>query len=215
MSTSWCLVSDVDDTIKDTSSFRFFHLVYHTFFRQPVDLPGMAAAYGRLARCLPISSLTFLSASPVRAFPLFKSGHDLSRFPSGRIILPSPLQVARFCLSGHPAIAAYKLDRLMASVGECEERLICIGDVFQRDLEVYSDFFRVRSHLAGLILIRAPAGICPKRLARAQTGLPRVRCVPFKHAGELEVIISLLERLQLSVQEAGPPMPDPRLHSRI
>lgn len=106
-----------------------------------------------IQRSQPSIKFVYLSASPYRLFPFFKSGHRLDNYPGGEKILPSFWESLGFLLR-RTRVKDYKAQHMRRLAKQADGRVLCIGDACQFDPGVYTEFFEADDRLEGAILIR-------------------------------------------------------------
>lgn len=153
------VISDIDDTIKNSNVLDRKALLRKTFMRPFDDIDGMANAYRRLAGSLG-ARFHYLSASPYQLYPFFEPWMDRVGFPRGtyhlRELRPSrPKSVREFAGDSRP----HKLSSIERLLNHMPERdFILIGDSGEADPEVYGEIARDHPERIARILIRRVDG---------------------------------------------------------
>ena len=141
----FAVISDIDDTIKESHTESFIRYVVNTAFGSYSPVKNMPDLYKRLS--LFCSRFYYVSASPAvyqASFQEFITSH----FPEGEIVLCN--QYLR--LSN---IETYKMEEMESILGQNPQyKIICVGDSLQRDAWVYSRLFELFPHRIEKILIR-------------------------------------------------------------
>lgn len=167
------VVSDIDDTVKETGVLDRREMIAGTFLREFRPVPGMAEAYRRWAA--EGACFHYLSAGPLPLQGFLEEFLADARFPAG------PLSMREFLwnrdalgdlLAGDPA--AFKggaLDGLAADFPG--RRFVLVGDSGERDPEAYGAFARRHPGAVAAIRIREvrPGGSPQERYAEAFAGL--------------------------------------------
>jgi hypothetical protein len=175
------VVSDVDDTVKETNVLDRREMMANTFLRPFRAVEGMAAAYDGWAREGAV--FHYLSAGPVPLQGFIEEFLAEHRFPPGELSMrefrwrPGVLGDLLF---GDPAVhKGAVLERLVADFPG--RRFVLVGDSGERDPEIYGAFARVHPDAVASILIRevVPGGSPPERYTAAFEGLPDGLCRVF------------------------------------
>jgi phosphatidate phosphatase APP1 len=149
-----CIVSDIDDTLFNTSGCLPIPLAFvNTFIKYPKPIKGMPELFHLVKSELSRARFWYISASPYNVFPYFRSKLSLSGYPTGNTIIPSWKE----------ALLIYSVKSAYIYKIECIERLqwfyssykvICFGDSLMKDPEVYGEIFRRHHNWMFIILIR-------------------------------------------------------------
>jgi phosphatidate phosphatase APP1 len=182
------IVSDIDDTIKDSNVLDKRELGANTFLRDFRATPGMAALYQGWAASGPLA-FHYVSGSPFQLYPALAAFAGRDRFPEGSFHLRKfRLQdgsVHQFL--GDPK--AFKLDTIDPLMRRFpERRFILVGDSGEQDPEVYATLASRFPRQVAAILIRDVRGedLTSLRFVRTYKDLPDhiVRRV-FRHPREI------------------------------
>lgn len=171
--TGLAVVSDIDDTIKDSKVLDKKKLLEKTFMKPFSPVPGMAKAYQKLAK--QGASFHYLSSSPWQLFGPLDEFRKASGFPDGTFHLRSyrPSSIgsnADLIGDSQP----HKLDNLRQLFGMLGEReFILIGDAGEKDPEVYGTIAREHPGRVRAIYIREVKGadLSDARFAKAFEGV--------------------------------------------
>lgn len=180
------IVSDVDDTIKDSNVLDKRELIRNTFLREYRAVAGMADVYRRWEASG--AAFHYVSASPWQLFADLEAFRVAAKFPAGSMSL------RHFRLQDGTAAALvgpseeYKrttIETLMQTFPE--RRFVFVGDSGERDPEVYGELARRRPTQAALIAIRMITDDAPdgSRLRAAFRDVDPARIVLFREAAEL------------------------------
>jgi len=185
------VVSDIDDTIKDTRVRDRHAMLMNTFVRPFKPVAGMAAAYGvieatTIARGDAGTRFHYLSGSPHPLYPALAAFLRDAGFPDGSLHLRE-VQVVED-LFGETGTFAHKravLDALMAAAPA--RRFVLIGDSGERDPEIYGDTARAWPGRVAAIHIRDVTGETREalRYAEAFRGLPGTLWAVFRDPSTL------------------------------
>jgi phosphatidate phosphatase APP1 len=152
------VVSDIDDTIKDSNVLDTRELGANTFLRDYRAAPGMADLYQRWAASGHVV-FHYVSGSPFQLFPALADFRRLEKFPEGSFHL------RRFRLKDRSALEFFGdpfefkigvIDRLMRQFPE--RTFIFVGDSGERDPEVYGTLASRYPSQVAAILIRDVGG---------------------------------------------------------
>lgn len=145
------VISDIDDTIKDSGVFRGKkHLLLATFLHECREVPGMSEVYQKWAD--QGASFHYVSNSPWQLFPMLDTFFDKFSFPSGSAHLKL------FDLN-HKALFYEPQGAKRASIIQLlkdfpDRKFIMVGDSGEMDLELYTSLARDYSKQILKIFIR-------------------------------------------------------------
>lgn len=186
-SDSILVVSDVDDTIKDTqvtlfdSGLRNPAIIFDGL-RPWQPVPGMARLYQYWKEALP-ARFHYLSAGPVRYDRRLKEFLAGSGFPDGLV----SLRTGGNLLASHE----YKIRVLTPILAKHPDQLVLfVGDSGERDPESYGELARRFPRQTLGILIRQVTGAdrSSPRYQRAFSGVPASRWALFRQPSEVAVL---------------------------
>jgi hypothetical protein len=182
------VLSDIDDTIKESGVLDKKTLIANTFLRAFRPVEGMSGLYAGWA--VRGASFHYLSASPWQLYePLAAFLRD-SGFPAGTIHLRR-LRLADTStvidLLGSPE--PYKtgqIESLFAAFSR--RRFLLVGDSGEKDPEIYGAAARAHPGRAALILIRDVTGedAASARMRRAFDGVPAETWRIFREPADVE-----------------------------
>jgi len=197
----WAIISDIDDTIKITTTSSPTGIIQKTFVDEPTPVPGMPELYAQVKTSMPEDTPWFyLSASPYNLYPFLKEFRD-KYYPPGTMILRdfSWKTVAGLLSALTMGTEEYKTDRMKKINSWLPERkMIVIGDSTQSDPEAYGEIYRTVPGWIELILIRkvedvSAIGIAdknnPERFEKAFEGIPREAWHVFTEPSECSRLI--------------------------
>jgi phosphatidate phosphatase APP1 len=188
------VISDVDDTIKNSNVLDKKALIRNTFLNPYEPVQGMADVYQRLAGIGAV--FHFVSCSPWHLYPELVAFLNESGFP------PATLTMKRLRLKDSSLYEffstpdAFKFPRITAILRTFpERRFLLIGDSGERDPEIYGQVAREYPTQILGILIRDVSyeSIDSPRLRAAFQGLPAERCRLFGSPSELTGFLSSVE----------------------
>lgn len=181
------VVSDIDDTIKESNVLDRRELLLNTFVRPFRAVPGMAQTYLRWAAADPRVALHYLSGSPMQMQPALEAFLDAEAFPAGTLHLREiDLSDEVFGQSGGtPAHKSAVLEQLIADFPQ--RRFLLVGDSGEHDPEIYGAVARRHPQAILAIHIRDVTGQPAEdpRYAQAFDQLPRSLWSLFRQAAEL------------------------------
>ncbi|PTB70078.1 hypothetical protein BBK36DRAFT_1189476 [Trichoderma citrinoviride] len=203
----WGIISDIDDTIKITTTSDPVGILKETFINQPRPVPGMPELYAGIKSLLPRDTPWFyLSASPYNLYPFLKGFRD-EHFPQGTFILrdSSWKTITGLLSSLTMGTEEYKVDRMKKVHGWLPRRkLIVFGDSTQSDPEAYGEIYRMFPGWIRMIFIRkdtdsAAIGLAeknePQRFEKAFTGIPRDAWHVFEDPDEcLDLVKNVIQK---------------------
>ncbi|KAK1253934.1 hypothetical protein MKX07_002011 [Trichoderma sp. CBMAI-0711] len=203
----WGIISDIDDTIKITTTSDPIGILKETFINPPRPVPGMPELYAGIKSLLPRDTPWFyLSASPYNLYPFLRGFRD-EYFPRGTFILrdSSWKTITGLLSSLTMGTEEYKVDRMKKIHGWLPRRkLIVFGDSTQSDPEAYGEIYRMFPGWIQMIFIRkdtdsAAIGLAeknePQRFEKAFTGIPRDAWHVFENPDEcLDLVKDVIQR---------------------
>lgn len=180
------IVSDIDDTIKESSIRDRRELLANTFLRDFRAVAGMSRLYQSWQQQgIPVH---YVSSSPWQLLPWIDELLQVQQFPAGSLHLRNfrlrthMLQkVIRFRRSGKGAAIRMLLKKFP------QRRFLFVGDSGEKDLEIYRKLaIKHRTQSLGIFIRNLPDHRLDKeRLARCQASLPEVRIETFETAEQL------------------------------
>lgn len=172
----WSVISDIDDTIKESAIGDRRELLANTFLRDFRAVHGMAEIYQAWSiQGMPVH---YVSSSPWQLLPWIDEMIQRHEFPCGSLHLRNfrlrthMLQkVIRFRRSGKAATIRLLLRKFP------QRRFLLIGDSSEKDLEIYGKIARRSPGQIGAILIRNVPHhpLEAERLTRCQMSLEGVQ----------------------------------------
>ena len=181
------IISDLDDTIKDSNVSDRTELIRNTFMRDFRPVAGMSPIYQSLAE-LGVS-FHYVSASPWQLFgPLETFLHDFG-FPSGTMHLKlfSVKDSLKSKLLRSPRES--KLNAIRPLLNDFpDRRFVLIGDSGEKDPEIYGTIAREHPHqVLGIYIRNLNESVrTDERFTNAFHGIPPERWQLFGHADDLQ-----------------------------
>jgi len=191
----WAVISDIDDTIKETMTSSPLGILRTTFSDEPRPIEGMPQLYSYIKQKLN-TPFWYLSASPYNLYPFLRTFRE-AYYPPGTLILreASWMNLAGFLANLTQGTESYKVDRMEKVYGWFPKRkFICIGDSTQADPEAYGEMYRREPKWIGAIYIRKVTGVAdmdeqkknsPERFEKAFRDVPKSVWYVFSDPREL------------------------------
>ncbi|OAD70868.1 hypothetical protein PHYBLDRAFT_64058 [Phycomyces blakesleeanus NRRL 1555(-)] len=129
------IISDIDDTIKDTRVLNGARTVIsNTFFKEPKDVDGMADAY--MGWYTQGASFHYVSNSPFQLLPMLDRFIHQNQFPPGSIHLRADSSLFSRLVK---VAGQAKRDAILLIMSDFpHRRFVLVGDSGEIDLEIYS-----------------------------------------------------------------------------
>lgn len=190
------IVSDIDDTIRNTEVLNTKRMLSNTFVEPFEPIPGMAELYRELADQWG-ACVHYLSASPTQLTVPMKAFLGDCGFPEGSMVLrkvdwsSSGLAGVLDLFDAPPEFKIEDLTRLIEAFPR--RRYILVGDSAQSDPEVYGDAARVFREQVLLILIHDVTcceGRESQRYQEAFRELPDGMWVLYRDPGEIRPLVN-------------------------
>ncbi|NQD35938.1 App1 family protein [Permianibacter sp. IMCC34836] len=187
------VVSDIDDTIKDSNVRNRTELLNNTFVRDFRAVAGMAERYGRFAAENTTVRFHYLSSSPHQLYPAIDEFLQGNGFPVGSLHLRY-LDVSDELFGNGDSSRRQKLNTLQQLLQQFpQRRFLLIGDSGEADPEIYAETARRFPQQVLAIYIRDVTGE-PATAARYRdtfAGLPAGQWQIFTEPGSLPAIAPL------------------------
>jgi phosphatidate phosphatase APP1 len=152
------VVSDIDDTIKDSNVLNRRELGANTFLRDYRAAPGMADLYQRWAASGHVV-FHYVSGSPFQLFPALADFRQLEKFPEGSFHLRKFRLKDRSMLEFFGDPFEFKIGVIEPLMRQFPGRtFILVGDSGERDPEVYGTLATRYPSQVAAILIRDVGG---------------------------------------------------------
>lgn len=185
----WSVVSDIDDTIKDSQVSPLHVLLTNTFLNEFRSVTGMAQLYGEWAQQGML--FHYVSSSPWQLFaPIYRLCQE-DGFPSGTFHLRSFRlsqdlwkKMLIFRQRGKSAIIRSMVRSLP------ERKFILVGDSGEKDPEIYCKLARRYPDQIRAVFIRdlTHRQLSDKRMSKLEEGLPPGKIRPFESAAQLQTM---------------------------
>lgn len=144
--TGLSLISDIDDTIKDSHVLDRRELLLNTFVRPFVAVNGMATRYREFANGRADLRVHYVSGSPHQLYAVLSEFLDVERFPGGSLHLRD-IAIGREVFgekNGETGgTRAHKLKTIRRLIEDFpRRRFVMIGDSGEQDPEIYATLAR-------------------------------------------------------------------------
>ena len=135
------LISDIDDTIKDTKlQLGTKAVLANSLSKPPVEVAGMSCIYNYFLTQHPAMTFHYVSASPFQLFPMLHQFLHSCQFPSGTMNLRNWKDRSTLWESS----GNYKLKIIIEIFRHFPSRqFVLIGDSVQQDPEIYAHLARL------------------------------------------------------------------------
>ncbi|CAF1112169.1 unnamed protein product [Didymodactylos carnosus] len=182
-------ISDIDDTIKVTGVTSTAAVLANTFAGEYKSIEKMADAY-RYWEKRYNATFSYLTASPDQLYPFLREFLDRENFPSGsahmRHFTWFDVNFIQFFMSAN--YIKSKTDTLNMFMKNTKNRqFVLIGDIFQKDPDIYADVYNAYSDRILKIFIRKEQnddrGI--ERLEEVFKNVPREKWTAFENGDDL------------------------------
>lgn len=187
--TGTSIISDIDDTIRDTHVLNTHEMLMNTFVRPLKAVPGMQPLYVSAAEN-PTLRIHYVSNAPHALYPLLHQFLTESNFPEGSI---HPRAVSLSGTAWNKAFHADHIDGHKAQVIETlmqdfpSRSFVLIGDTGEQDPAIYGALARKFPKRVRMILLHDVTGDAQDsaRYAGELRGIPTAKWQLFKQASEL------------------------------
>lgn len=182
----WSVVSDIDDTIKDSNVLDKRELMKNTLVREFKPVADMAKVYTGWARAG--AAFHYVTGSPWQLHPSLAEFCTKQGFPGGSFMHRYFRVQDGTALSLLQAPEAFKLGTIAPIFKDFPKRkFILVGDTGERDPEVYGDLARRHPGRVQLIAVRnvTDESLDNPRMQAAFAGLSSTQILLFREAGEL------------------------------
>ncbi len=188
------IVSDIDDTIRNTHVLNRREMLMNTFVRPLKALPGMASLYQHAA-AVPGVRIHYVSNAPYALYPLLQQFLRGAQFPEGSM----HLRAVSFKSSIWRAVLhlkqvnTHKTEVIESLLSDFPERsLVLIGDTGEQDPEVYGAIARAHPERVRMILLHDITGDArtSPRFQREMRDVPAVKWLLYTDAKTLNLAVA-------------------------
>ncbi len=169
------IISDIDDTIKDSHVLDKQLLVRNTFVNPLHSVAGMSDVYQAWASADKTTAFHYVSSSPLQLFPLLTEFLQQEKFPPGSLHLRSIKLLDELFKEGSSS-QRHKYKQIRELLNQFPKRkFILIGDSGEADPEIYSSIAKEYPERIQHIFIRDVTNETRESLRYQQTfdGIPR------------------------------------------
>jgi phosphatidate phosphatase APP1 len=182
------IVSDIDDTIRDTQVLNRHEMLMNTFVRELKAIPGMSALYQQ-AVAVPGVRLHYVSNAPFALYPLLRRFLHEQQFPAGSTHLRSVnLKSSVWSAITHRQ-SQHKTETITALLESFPARqFVLIGDTGEQDPEIYADLARrFPDRIRKVLLHEVRPGVDgpDARLQNVWRDIPATKVLVFRDASSL------------------------------
>ncbi len=136
------IVSDIDDTIKESHVLNRDELIKNTFLRRFKAVPGMSSWYAQLAAQDKSTRFHYLSSSPHQLYPALDGFLQNENFPLGSVHLRY-IDLSEELFGNGNSSKRHKLSTLQTLIEQFPQRqFVLIGDSGEADPEIYAEIAR-------------------------------------------------------------------------
>ena len=189
------LISDIDDTIKVTGVTSTTDTLINTFSGQFTAIEGMSQAYQQWQQRYN-ASFAYVTASPDQLYPSLRTFLDREAFPQGSA------HMRHFTWLDNNFISFFMSNTLIQHKTEIitlflentrRRQFVLLGDIFQKDPEIYANIAATYSNRIKHIFIRKYANDTSgqQRLEQLFSNYPRERWSTFETGDDLPRIFNL------------------------
>ena len=188
-------ISDIDDTIKITEVTSTVQTLVNTFSGEFQAVPAMAEAYRRWQRNYN-ATFAYLTASPDQLYPFLREFLDREAFP------PGSAHMRHFTWLDANFIAFFMSSNYIKKKTDVLEmffdntrrrRFVLLGDIFQKDPEIYADVYSRYAERIAQIFIRKyrhdHEGL--ERLQRVFVNIPKEKWATFETGADLPAHVNI------------------------
>jgi phosphatidate phosphatase APP1 len=135
----WSIISDIDDTIKDSHVLDKQLLIRNTFVNPLHAVPGMSELYQTYSANHQNVAFHYVSSSPLQLYPLLTEFLQQQKFPAGSLHLRSIKLIDELFKEGSSS-QRHKHQQIRGLIQQFPKRkFILIGDSGEADPEIYAN----------------------------------------------------------------------------
>lgn len=182
-------ISDIDDTIKITGVTSNTETLINTFSGEFKAVPGMSEIYRQWERQYN-ATFAYLTASPDQLYPFLRAFFDREQFPAGSAHMRHytwfDKNFIEFFVSAN--YIKSKTDTLQMFLDNTRNRkFVLLGDVFQKDPDIYANVYAQYPERIAKIFIRKYADDASgqERLETVFKDIPREKWATFESGADL------------------------------
>ncbi|CAF1632905.1 unnamed protein product, partial [Adineta ricciae] len=181
------IISDIDDTIKVTGVTSVRSVLRHTFSGEYEAILGMSERY-RLYEESYNATFHYLTASPDQLYPFLRDFLDYEQFPSGSYHMRhfTWFDTNFFGFFSSKSFIKQKTTILHMFFQETHSRkFVLLGDIFQKDPEIYANIYRHYANRILKIFIRVANLTASNRLSHVFQQIPKSKWDTFVNGYDL------------------------------
>jgi phosphatidate phosphatase APP1 len=182
-------ISDIDDTIKITGVTSSTETLINTFSGEFKAVPGMAEIYRTWAKEYN-ATFAYLTASPDQLYPFLREFFDREQFPSGSAHMRHytwfDVNFIQFFISSN--YIQKKTEVLEMFLKNTRNRtFILLGDIFQKDPDIYANIYAQYPNRIAKIFIRKYVNdiVGQQRLETVFKDIPKQKWTTFETGADL------------------------------
>lgn len=149
----YLVISDIDDTIKDSSVLDTKTLLRNTFLHEPKVAKGMPELFKKFQRDLKSPLFAYVSSSPIQLLPTLDK-FIAKNYPQGFIKLRQSTAWNQVLASKEESMAHKRSSITQLLDAYPNKKLILLGDSGENDPEIYLGIYREYSQRVEAIYIR-------------------------------------------------------------
>jgi len=134
----YLVISDIDDTIKDSSVLDTKTLLRNTFLHEPKVAKGMPELFKKFQQDLESPLFTYVSSSPIQLLPTLDQ-FIAKNYPQGFIKLRQSTAWNQVLASKEESMAHKKSSITQLLAAYPNKKLVLLGDSGENDPEIYLD----------------------------------------------------------------------------
>lgn len=148
------VISDIDDTIKDSNVLDKRQLLINTFIEEFKTITAMRDWYQQLANSQPNIAFHYVSSSPIQLYPALQTFMEQAQFPQGSFHLREGTTWHTVIAGNGDSVAHKKtsIEKLLKAYPQ--RKFILVGDSGEADPEIYVDMMRSHPQQISCIAIR-------------------------------------------------------------
>ncbi len=184
--TGLSVISDLDDTLKETGVHDRHLLITNTFFKPFIPVEGMAGLFQQWAYSHH-AVFHYVSASPWQLFGSLEEFLKKHQFPSGTFHLKPFRWKDRTRRNLFQSPQRYKRSTIQPILERFPRRkFILVGDSGEKDPEVYAELAGIHPNVHRIFIRELSGDIQRERYRTIFQGLPRTLWQVFQHPSEID-----------------------------
>lgn len=189
------IISDIDDTIKITGVDSTTETLINTFCDDFKAVPSMSNAY-RLWQNKYNATFAYVTGSPDQLYPFLRSFMDKENFPQGSAHMRHFTWLDKNFISFFfsSTIIPFKTNVITKLINSTVNRkYVLVGDIFQKDPEIYAGIYsKFSSRIAQIFIRKLGQNIQDQqRLENVFVNVPRNKWTTFENGIDLPSTLNL------------------------